>query len=85
MLINVTTLLSFLLDLFASVIPEKCAVMIKVDCVEAPSGSHSEIDKYNKYVVGIAKISVDKDASCIITHAYQPCLATKYTYCSTCT
>ena len=25
-------------------------------------------------VVGIAKLNVDDDASCIITHAYQPCL-----------
>ena len=25
-------------------------------------------------VVGIAKLRVDEDASCIITHAYQPCL-----------
>ena len=25
-------------------------------------------------VVGIAKLSVGNDASCIITHAYQPCL-----------
>ena len=25
-------------------------------------------------VVGMAKLGVDFDASCIITHAYQPCL-----------
>ena len=27
-------------------------------------------------VVGIAKLGVEFDASCIITHAYQPCPAT---------
>ena len=28
-------------------------------------------------VVGMAILSVDNDASCIITHAYQPCLLQK--------
>ena len=31
-------------------------------------------DRTEHDVVGIAKLSVDDDASCIITHAYQPCL-----------
>ena len=31
-------------------------------------------------VVGMAKLGVDFDASCIITHAYQPCPATLSSY-----
>ena len=38
-----------------------------------------EVDYYSACsvqfdVVGMAKLGVDSDASCIITHAYQPCL-----------
>ena len=34
------------------------------------------VQKHNIVVVGMAKLGVDFDASCIITHTYQPCPAT---------
>ena len=45
--------------------------------VSSPNGfphTSSVIQKLTFSVVGMAKVGVEFDASCIITHTYQPCL-----------